>query len=131
MLIRMDKIGTTNIRTRKERQAMKKLLVTVTALLAFGSMVVAADDYYVEVTNSTGYVIYELYVSPESSDSWEEDVLGEDILLDGESVRVDLYGYESSIFDIMAVDEDGDTYTFYRIDVYYEDLDISIGDMDF
>jgi len=85
---------------------------------------------YIEITNKTGYDIYYLYVSHEDSDDWEDDVLGDEILEDGESFRVDLDGYTSSIFDVQAEDEDEDTYTLYGIDVETDDLVITIDDLD-
>ena len=87
-------------------------------------------DGYIEVTNKTGYDIYYLYVSHENSTSWEEDVLGESILPNGDSVRVDLTGYASSVFDVQAKDEDGDTYTIMGIDVAKQDLTIRLEHLD-
>lgn len=109
---------------------MKKFLGILVVLFVLGTVSVAAADYYVDVTNNTGYTIYYLYVSPEYSSEWEEDVLDDDVIMDGETVRVWLYNYDTSIFDIQAVDEDGDTYTFFGIDVEFEDLVINLSDID-
>ena len=38
--------------------------------------------------NQTGVEIHEVYVSPVSTDDWEEDVLGKGTLPDGESVKI-------------------------------------------
>lgn len=40
------------------------------------------------LVNKTGYELKALYVSPSKSDDWEEDVLGQDTLDDGQSVNV-------------------------------------------
>ncbi len=85
---------------------------------------------YIEVTNNTGYDVYYLYVSHEDSEDWEDDVLGDEILEDGESFRVELDNYPSSIFDVQAEDEDEDTYTLYGIDVETDDLNLTIDDLD-
>ncbi len=85
---------------------------------------------YIEVTNNTGYDVYYLYVSHEDSEDWEDDVLGDEILEDGESFRVELDNYPSSIFDVQAEDEDEDTYTLYGIDVETDDLILTIDDLD-
>lgn len=92
----------------------------------------ATDDFYgyIDVTNSTGYDIYYLYVSHEDSDSWGEDVLGSEILPSGDSFWVDLDGYSSSIFDVKAEDEDGDTYTVYSIDAATQDLTLTLANLD-
>lgn len=108
---------------------MKKALL-VLAIIMLGLVAVAAEDYYVVVDNETGYDIYFLYVSHESSDDWEEDVLGDDILWDGDSVRVDLYGYKTPYFDIHAIDEDGDTYTVWGLNVAREDLTLTLAYLD-
>lgn len=85
---------------------------------------------YIEITNQTGYDIYYLYISHESSDDWEEDVLGDDVLTDGESVKVEIEDYDTSIFDIRLEDEDGDTYTKWDVDIETTDLVITLEDLD-
>lgn len=94
------------------------------------SAVAAAQDYYVDITNRTGFTIMYVQVSPGKSKSWEEDVLGFDVLLDGDTQRVNLYGYKSPIFDIRLTDEDGDTYTFWNVDVASQDLVVTLADID-
>lgn len=84
----------------------------------------------VRVSNQTGYDIWYLYVSHDDSDTWGDDKLGSSILRDGDSFTVDLDDYPSSIFDIRAVDEDDDSYTFYSIDVAAQDLTIRLSDID-
>ncbi|WVM92471.1 hypothetical protein ULG90_23590 [Halopseudomonas pachastrellae] len=57
-------------------------------------------------------------------------MLDDDILPDGHTVRVNLRGAKSSIFDIRAKDEDGDTYTVWEIDVARDDVVFTLDDMD-
>jgi hypothetical protein len=71
-----------------------------------------------------------MYVSPAKSDSWEEDVLGEDVLRTGVTQRVNLTGYKSPVFDIRLVDEDGDKYTFWNVDVSQRDITVTLSDLD-
>lgn len=94
------------------------------------SVAANAQEYYVDVTNRTGFTIVYMQVSPGSSKSWEEDVLGLDVLLDGDTQRVNLYGYRSPVFDILLTDEDGDTYTFWNVDVSRQDLVVTLDDLD-
>jgi hypothetical protein len=94
------------------------------------SAIATAADFYVDITNRTGYTIRYMYVSPAKSDSWEEDVLGDDVLLSGKTQRVNLRGYKGSVFDIKLVDEDGDSYTFWNIDVSEQDLVVTLDDLD-
>lgn len=110
---------------QEEQEAARAIEVVNAADTADGDF-----SGYVEVTNSTGYDIWYLYVSHSDSDSWGDDVLGSEILYSGESFRVDLDDYPSSVFDIRAEDEDEDTYTFYSIDVAAQDLTITLSDLD-
>jgi hypothetical protein len=104
---------------------------TALAVLLVGANAAAlAADYYVEITNNTGYTIMYMYVSPAKSDSWEEDVLGDETMSDGETRRVNLTGYKSPMFDIRLVDEDGDKYTFWNVDVSKRDLTVTLDDLD-
>jgi hypothetical protein len=108
-----------------------KLKLFVAAAMLLGASAAAfAADYYVDITNKTGFTIMYMYVSPAKSDSWEEDVLGDDVLLDGNTQRVNLTGYKSPIFDIRLVDEDGDKYTFWNVDVSKQDITVTLGDLD-
>jgi hypothetical protein len=100
------------------------------ALLVGLNTAALAADYYVEITNNTGYTIMYMYVSPAKSDSWEEDVLGDETMSDGETRRVNLTGYKSPMFDIRLVDEDGDKYTFWNVDVSKRDLTVTLDDLD-
>ncbi len=90
-----------------------KFVLAVLALMACASFA-----QYFEITNDTGYDIYFVYISYSSEDDWGGDWLGDDVLLDGETVYFDLddYAWETELFDIMLEDEDGDTYTFMGMD---------------
>ncbi|NIZ62064.1 hypothetical protein DL239_13865 [Sedimentitalea sp. CY04] len=87
--------------------AMAALAVTATsAIPAF------ALDRRVRIVNDTGYVLVEFYGSNKGSTSWEEDILGPDVLRSGQSVMVnfdDGTGY--CMFDFKAVFDDGDVLT--------------------
>ncbi|MDD3610059.1 MAG: hypothetical protein PHI49_09950 [Halothiobacillaceae bacterium] len=70
---------------------MKKTLTSVILLagtfLAF-QPAFARDVLDFTLVNRTGYTINEVYVSPISSDAWEEDIMGRDQLANGESVDI-------------------------------------------
>jgi hypothetical protein len=99
-------------------------------LFLMSSHEAVAADYYVDITNKTGFTIFYVYVSPGKSKSWEEDVLGSNVLSNGETYRITLRGYKSSIFDIRLVDEDGDSYTFWNVDVSIQDIVATLADLD-
>ena len=59
------------------------------AALAFAVPAVADDakqDF--KLVNKTGYELKALYVSPSKADDWQEDILGQDTLGDGQAVNV-------------------------------------------
>ncbi len=69
---------------------MRTLLVAAVAVtLAVAVPAVAQDakqDF--KLVNKTGYELKALYVSPSKSDDWQDDVLGQDTLGDGQTVNV-------------------------------------------
>jgi len=75
---------------------MKKLASKTKLLVAFSvlAMIITAtamarsgkQDFVLH--NETGVEIHELYLSPTTTDVWEEDVLGVDTLPAGESVKI-------------------------------------------
>ena len=89
---------------------MRPLTLCLSALLALATTLPAAAlDRRVEIINNTGFTIVEFYGSNTGSDSWEEDILGTDVLPSGSSVVIDFddrSGYCK--FDFRAVFEDGD-----------------------
>lgn len=67
----------------------KTLLATAVAAAALTSSVAfAAGKQDFTLTNKTGYVINEVYVSPSQSDDWQNDVLGQDTLDNGQTVHI-------------------------------------------
>ena len=59
------------------------------AILGLATPAMAQDakqDF--QLVNATGYELKALYVAPSTSDDWEEDVLGQDTLGDGQAVNI-------------------------------------------
>lgn len=71
---------------------MRTKLLLPLLLSSLFALPALAADYYVEITNKTGYQINQMYVSPGNQKSWEEDVLGNDVLVNGTTQRVNLKG---------------------------------------
>jgi hypothetical protein len=69
---------------------MKTLLVAAfAAVLAVAGPAGAQEakqDF--KLVNKTGYELKAFYVAPSKSDDWEDDVLGQDTLGDGQTVKV-------------------------------------------
>jgi hypothetical protein len=58
----------------------------VLALTGPASAEDAKQDF--KLVNKTGYELKALYVSPSKSDDWADDILGQDVLADGQVVNV-------------------------------------------
>jgi hypothetical protein len=94
---------------------MRKLLdVTALAafLLAMTAVEASAYDRHVVIVNDTSYTIVEFYASSTGVKSWEEDILGSDVLYSGQQVRINI--------------DDGTGYCKYDFRAVYEDGDVSI-----
>jgi hypothetical protein len=79
-------------------------------VLSFALAVPAvALDRRVTIINNTGYTIVNFFGSNTGTTSWEEDILGNDVLPSGSSVVVnfdDASGYCK--FDFLAIFDDGE-----------------------
>lgn len=71
---------------------------------------VAAGEQDFVLLNRTGYTIEQVYVSPSAKRSWEEDVLGDDVLVDGARTTIRFSRAEDAcLWDLKAVYDDGET----------------------
>ncbi|MGO4853776.1 hypothetical protein [Phaeovulum sp. W22_SRMD_FR3] len=87
-------------------------------LIATTAVPTLALDRRVKIVNNTGYTMTEFYGSNKGTDSWEEDILGADVLPSGSSVMInfnDSSGYCK--FDFKAVFEDGDELVRQNVNV--------------
>lgn len=83
--------------------------VLALAILAIGVVEAAALDRRVRINNRSSYDIIEFYASNTGTSSWEEDILGRDILPSGSSVVINIDdGSGYCKYDFLAVFEDGD-----------------------
>jgi hypothetical protein len=94
---------------------MKKSIFAVMAVVMVMALSVAAEAAKIDIINKTGVEIHELYLSDSGTDDWEEDVLGEDTLPNGKTLRIDVSGSVDS-FDLKIVDEEGDSLEFRKLD---------------
>jgi hypothetical protein len=96
-------------------------LRNVSLAVVIGTMLatpVAALDRRVTIVNETGFTMTNFYGSNTGSNSWEEDILGQDVLPSGSQVSInfnDQSGY--CMFDFKAVFEDGDELIRERVNV--------------
>lgn len=92
---------------------MHKILASaVLAITAIGVVDASALDRRVRINNETSYDIIRFYASNTGTNSWEEDILGDDILPSGYSVMINIDdGSGYCKYDFLAVFEDGDEVT--------------------
>lgn len=89
------------------------LNIRLAAAAAFAACVfaqpAAAGEQDFVLVNATGYDIYEVYVSETQAPTWEEDVLGREILPDGGRFTIRFSPSEGAcLWDMRAVYEDGE-----------------------
>jgi hypothetical protein len=69
------------------------------------------------LVNRTGVTINNLHISETKKDDWEEDVLGDEVLEEGESLRIGFEGKAACDWDLMVKDDDGDATYWRQIDL--------------
>lgn len=86
---------------------MKKFFAGVGLALSLAATPALAAQQDFNLENSTGYTIEQVYVSAATTNDWEEDVLGEDVLPTGESVDITFSSAENACrFDLKVVYDD-------------------------
>ena len=105
---------------------MKNLVSKTKAIIALGviAMFVTAtafaragkQDFVLH--NETGVEIHGVYVSPVTTDQWEEDVLGKDTLPDGESVKITFEDRDKHAhWDLKVVDGKGNSIEWHDLNL--------------
>jgi hypothetical protein len=85
---------------------MKKGTTAIFTVLAVLALTAAAFAGTIQVVNATGFAIQEMYISDSGTDDWEEDLLGDEVLENGDILTIQVDGsYEQ--FDLAAVAPDG------------------------
>jgi hypothetical protein len=89
--------------------------ITVIAFLNLPAPAIAQGKQNFTLVNQTGYDISEVYVSPNNSSDWEEDVLGEDILKNRDDVVIRFHrATEQCLWDMKVVYEDDDSSAIWQ-----------------
>jgi hypothetical protein len=85
---------------------------------------------YIDIVNRTGFDVYYIYMRQDQKE-WSEDVLGNwDVLFDLGRFTVNLIDFPYSVFDVKLEDEKKNTYTFYSVDIYEQNLVVELKDQD-
>jgi hypothetical protein len=99
---------------------MKRVMVAcVLAVFAtISASATARPNLDFKLINKTGLTIDQVYVSPSDDDEWGEDVLGQDVLGNGESVDIEFSRKETKCkWDLKVVDSDKDEIEWTEIDL--------------
>lgn len=81
--------------------------VLVLASLVTSGTALAEGKQNFTLKNRTGYTIAEVYVSPAKSDDWEEDVMGGDVLANGQNVNIQFSrDAKSCVWDLKVIYDD-------------------------
>jgi hypothetical protein len=99
---------------------MKTLPSLVGAAVAAAVFVVPAfaQDLVFMLDNQSSYDIVEFYASPTNVRSWEEDILGRDVLSSGDALRITIAdGRSVCEYDLLVVFHDGDQMEDAAIDL--------------
>lgn len=72
----------------------------------------------ITVVNNGSTAVWYIHISPNYSQEWEEDVLGDDVLMPGMQIPVALNGYgEHCFFDMKVEDSNGFAREYYDVNV--------------
>ena len=96
---------------------MKKLIFAG-LLLFLGAFIVSAQNLpTIRIVNNTGFPVFKICISPSEEDAWGEDILGEEILENGQTYtwQLSLPLSEVSVYDIGMEDEEGSAYIKWEL----------------
>ncbi len=100
---------------------MKKYLAPILCLILFLAVRLAAfaGEQDFTLVNATGHAITAVYVSPSAAHDWQEDILGQDKLADGQTATIKFSPTaKAAKWDIKVVDEE-------KKEVEWKDFDLA------
>ncbi len=87
---------------------MTRLLAAASlAVAALSAAPAAADSYAVRFQNNSGATVYRLYSSPTHNQSWEQDLLGANVLYPGTGLDVVIHNVSNCYYDVLVEFESG------------------------
>jgi hypothetical protein len=99
---------------------MKKITIACFFLWCFLTVLPAQENPLITIVNNTGYTVYYVFISDSNSDTWGQDFLDSDQILENNQSAAFRLPYPLSRvkrYDIRLEDLDGDTYTKMNVAV--------------
>lgn len=88
--------------------------ITTMAALALAALAAApavAQSYGVRFQNNSGSTVWRIYSSPTNNNSWEQDLLGQNVLYPGQGLDVTIHNVSNCYYDILIEFENGASLT--------------------
>lgn len=104
------------------------VVAVIVLIVAIGIFIVGNSEketlsFNLSVVNDTGVDIYALYASQPEVDDWEEDILADEVLCDGDTIDVEFTVTEDTLdWDFAIEDIEGNMIEFYGLS--FEDCSI-------
>ena len=97
---------------------IRTVLAGFSLVSAFAIAPAYAEDLVFTLNNVSSGAVNELYVSPLESNSWEEDILGQDVLESGQAATITIRGTDGQCeWDVPLVYDDGSVTDERNIDL--------------
>lgn len=93
------------------------LLASAILAACFATSALADTNKKVKIINETRHKMVQFHASRVGTNSWEEDILGQDVLDVGNSVTVNFGTDDYCLYDFLGVFDDGDKVEKRRINV--------------
>jgi len=90
------------------------LLLLLAAVFVLAPLAADAATSVIMLKNNTGAELYHIYMSSSEVDNWEEDILGEQTLENGETLRISLTGSYKE-FDLRVEDAHGNHIEWFKL----------------
>lgn len=117
-----------NQRKSKTRLIVGVVAAVIVLIVVIGIFIVGNSEketlsFNLSVVNDTGVDIYALYASQPEVDDWEEDILADEVLCDGDTIDVEFTVTEDTLdWDFAIEDIEGNIIEFYGLS--FEDCSV-------
>lgn len=91
---------------------MSRLATLAAAALAtLAALPAAAQSYSIRFQNNSGAEVYRIYSSPTHNDSWEQDLLGANVLRPGQYLDFTMHNVANCYYDVLVEFSSGQSFT--------------------